>query len=189
LRRGTNVQKTPRCGFSKSKSGFTYIEMMVALIILSLVGVLVWQGISASGKLLDKISVSSSTTMRLMQTEESVRELVGKIRIPFWINAMELEEGEGEIAVPFYEGRGENLLIIKYEDGSLIIGNRGTDEEQMHGVKSFGPFSNAEIGVARSEEGELFGITVVLYPVKSPLKPLYITARFGSNPIWAEDLS
>lgn len=182
------MRKTPRCGFSKSDKGFTYIEMMVALIILSLAGVLVWQGISAAGKLLDKISARSSETMRLMQTEETVRELVGRIKIPFWMSTMELEEEEGEIAIPFYEGRSDNLLVIKYEDSSLIIGTRGTDGEQIEGVNSFGPFSNAEIEVARGEEGELFGITVVLYTEKRPSDGVHITARFGSNPLWAKDL-
>jgi len=183
------VRKTHGCGFLRSDKGFTYIEMMVALIILSLVGVLVWQGITGAGKLLDKISVHSSTTVRLMQTEEAVRGLVGNIRIPFWMSVIELEEVEGEIAIPFYEGRSDTLLEIKYEDSFLIIGTRETDEEQMEDVKSFGPFSNADIEVGRNQEGELFGITVVLYPVRSSLDPVHITARFGSNPFWAKDLS
>ena len=162
---------------------------MVALIILSLVGVLVWQGISGAGKLLDKISMHSSTTMRLMQTEEAVRGLVGNIRIPFWMSAIELEEVENEIAVPFYEGRSDTLLEIKYEDSFLIIGTRNTDEDQREGVKSFGPFSNADIEVWRDQGGELLGITVVLYPMRSSLDPVHITARFGSNPFWAKDFS
>jgi prepilin-type N-terminal cleavage/methylation domain-containing protein len=179
-----SVQRRKRCGFIRNENGFTYIEMMVALIIVSLVGVIIWQGIANAGKLLDKITVHSSSTVKLMQMEESMRRLIGKVRYPFWVNELEIVDRDDEITIPYYEGKSNTLLVVKYEDEHVIIGTRYRDTEQMDDVKYFGPFSDATIELARNEDEVVIGVSFIMYAVKKSSDPVKITARFGSNPCW-----
>jgi len=184
-----SVRKRERCGSPPNNGGFAYIEMMVALTIVSLVGVIIWQGMANTNTLLHKIVFHSSATVRLIQMEKSMRRFIGKVRYPFWVNDLGIEARDGEMKIPFYEGRSDTFLIVRYDEEQLIIGIRQGDTDEMNQTEYFGPFSNVKIELAENEDGEVIGVDFLMYTENRLSEPVKITARFGSNPFWVEKTS
>jgi hypothetical protein len=180
-----SVQKRKGCGSPGNRDGFAYIEMMVALIIVSLVGGIIWQGMVNTDTLLHKIVFHSSTTVRLMQMEKSIRRFIGKVRYPFWVNDLGIEEGEDEIKIPFYEGESDRFLIVKYYDEQLIIEIQQGKTDELKQTEYFGPLSDVTIELAKNEDKEIIGVDFLMYTENKLSDPVKITARFGSNPFWA----
>jgi prepilin-type N-terminal cleavage/methylation domain-containing protein len=178
------VRKIKRSASSKNEQGFTFVEVMVALLIISLIGVVVWQGSVRSGRLLDRISRESLITLKLMRTESALRDAVAEIRIPFWVSEAVIEESDGELVIPFYEGSADALLVVKCEDGSIVIGTRSGGEGTMEKSATFGPFAGTAVELARDNDDRPFGIRFTLRVQDGSFEPVEITARFGSNPFW-----
>jgi prepilin-type N-terminal cleavage/methylation domain-containing protein len=178
------VRRTKRSASSKNEQGFTFIEVMVALLIVSLIVVVAWQGSSRSGNLLDRISRDSLTVLKLMRAESALRDAVAEIRIPFWVSEAVIEEGEGELAIPFYGGSADTLLVVKCEDGHIVIGTKSSGEGTTEKIVSFGPFAGASVDLARSDDDRPFGVRCTILVADGSFEHVEITARFGSNPFW-----
>jgi len=64
--------------------GFTYIEVITAIIILSLSGFIVWSGISLAGKALESTINSIRTNNEISVLEYDFRQAVNSIQVQYW---------------------------------------------------------------------------------------------------------
>ena len=172
-----------RFGFLKNEDGFTFIEIMIALIITSLLGIVIWQGLARGSSLIEKISMSSSETVKVLQMEESIRTVTSKVIIPFWEDAIKIEEEDDKLSIPYFEAERDKFLSIKIEDDYLLIGSSKNKEEEQN-IHLFGPFSEVDFELVYSEDDEIIGIKYMLQHTKKSFDTITIIARFGSNPFW-----
>ena len=168
---------------SKNDDGFTLLEIMVGLVILSLIGVVVWQGISHTGRLFEKISSSLFSTIRTVQMDQYIRDETAKIKAPFWIKDLRVQENGGQsLSIPYLEGDADRFLVFEYKGEYLHIGEKKQGSEGAETMLAFGPFKEVAFEMAKNEKEHEYGIKFSVYPGKS-LKVIEIVARFGSNPL------
>ena len=73
------MKKTEKPFILLSKSGYTFIELIIALVILSILGVGMWQGLVRVSRLLDRIYVVHSGISSTVVMDERIREEVSRI--------------------------------------------------------------------------------------------------------------
>jgi prepilin-type N-terminal cleavage/methylation domain-containing protein len=168
------------------KDGFTLIELMVAVAITALIGLVVWQGAVQAQRTTDMMSVHSRTTMRILQMERSLRKQTSHILMPYWIGNLEsfVDLDAGEMEIPFYEGEADSYLVVNHSDDMLLIGTRGGKTGEMSNVQQFDGISEILFDVIENDAGELLGIQYQVYVTRKNDQPVVIMAGFGSNPFW-----
>lgn len=174
--------KIKRFSLRKSEDGFTLMEAAVSLVILSLLSVVVWQGLINAGKLIGKTTDYSLNTAQTLQLDNYVRKKVSEVTPPFWSGTIDMESEPDRVRIPYYKGETETLLVITFEKDYLTLAIQKKDEEQPDEIKSFGPFSDVKIELAFDKDDTACGIGFDITPFKSSDKPIQIVTRFGSNP-------
>ena len=169
--------------FSRNDDGFTLLEMMVGLVILSLIGVVLWQGISHTGRLFEKISSGLFSTIRTVQMDQYLREETAKIKAPFWMEDLQIQENDGRsLSIPYLDGDADRYLVFEYRDDYLHVSETKQGSEGATKALVFGPFKEAAFDVMKNERDREYGIKFSVYPGRSS-NAIDIVARFGSNPL------
>lgn len=78
---------------SPSDEGFTFIEVLVAIAIISFSGFIIWSGISGTFETVLKVYHSSRISGELRQLEYLFRKNVNEMEIPYWDSSFEYEAG------------------------------------------------------------------------------------------------
>ena len=173
-----------RFSFLRNDDGFTLFEIMIALVIISVLGVVIWQGFTRGSALIEKISLNSLETINVIHIENSIRRITGEVQIPFWVAELLIEENNDMLTIPYYEGEKDRTLTVNFENNSLVFHINNTEDDNPVDVQSFGPFSEVDFSLAKNETGEIFGIKYVLKHQKKSFDTITIIAGFGSNPFW-----
>ena len=171
------MKKTEKPFILLSKSGYTFIELIIALVILSILGVGMWQGLVRVSRLLDRIYVVHSGISSTVVMDERIREEVSRIIIPFWIPGVPVTEDKDGVAIDFYNGEKGKALCFRFTDNYLIMGD---DNGKV--LCSFGPFSDVRIETHRNPQGVATGIRFIIYGDGMEKRPLTIVAGFRSCP-------
>jgi hypothetical protein len=155
---------------------------MVGLVVISLIGVVVWQGVSHTGRLFEKVSSSLFSTVRTVQMDQYLREETAKIKQPFWIKDFKVQENAGHaLSIPYLEGDADRFLVIEYKDDYLRVCEKKRGSEDIEAMQAFGPFEDVVSEIARNEEGREYGVKFSVRQ-RQTSKSVHIVARFGSNP-------
>jgi prepilin-type N-terminal cleavage/methylation domain-containing protein len=177
-----NSPKTGKSTSSKSDDGFTLLEITVGLVVISLIGVVVWQGASWTGRLFEKISSSVFSTVRTVQLDRCLRDETARVKAPFWVKEFEARENEGHtLSVPYLDGDADSYLVLEFRNDYIRVGRGKRGSEDVVTLHSFGPFEDVSCEIARSGEEREYGIKVSVRPGQTS-KSVEIVARFGSNP-------
>jgi len=101
--------------------GFTLIETLVAITLISLIGLSVFMVFSDTVTFTAKVKDLNLWNKELIQLERTLRKSVGEVQIPFWISDIHLTEGTGTMTIPYWNGDADLFLEIEIEDTVLKI--------------------------------------------------------------------
>ncbi len=187
---------------AKSEDGFTFIELMITLLITSLLIIGISKGLIGGSKVVEKAVAGSSTTITILQMDNQIRSMVSRVYFPFWYGNIDIEGNSGTIDIPFYEGKNDSFLYFSFENNYLDIGlkkvNEDSPEEKHPGenrqsgynlekVQSYGVFSRVDLKPAVNKKDEVFGLQVTVYLLNKKYPPVNVIARFGSTPIFIRE--
>ena len=162
----------------KNDSGFTYLEILVALSVLVLVVFVVFRGFSGASRLIEKTNSVSGETARVLQMNESVRKYIGKVRIPFWENDPYLEPtGIGVLVLPFLDGDSADELKLYCENEVFLM-----ESSQTGVIMSIQGFDHLEWESLSDEKGRTVGV-VLSIGADDQTAPFTISTRFGARPL------
>jgi prepilin-type N-terminal cleavage/methylation domain-containing protein len=105
----------------RSDRGFTFIEVLISLTILSLISLVVWGGLRNARTLIERISYRGSATAKVVQLDSFLRSSCLKVRPPFWLAALEVQSSEDRLSIPYYEGEPDRHLVLEVDGSYLTI--------------------------------------------------------------------
>ncbi len=192
-------QRSSRLNAPRSDRGFTFIEVLVSLTILSLISLVVWAGLRNARTLIERISYKGSATAKVVQLDTFLRSSCLKVRPPFWLTALEVQSSEDRLSIPYYEGEPDRHLVLEVDGSYLRIRSEPGEDRKTQATESstlptgngpgavslrFGPFEEITLGtvVQEDQEGRFpWGVEVRL--LTETEAPLTLTCRLGGTPL------
>jgi prepilin-type N-terminal cleavage/methylation domain-containing protein len=165
------------------EDGFTFIELIVAMTIMSIIGVSMWIGFTAAVKLVHRIPESTEMMQEFLGLDNLLREHVGRIKIPFWEPELEYYIDSSTAQFPFYEGVETKYLLVEFNESELIIktfDEEGEDEPEV--IFRSGPYAYVSFSEVEEKKIGILGLEVTLKPEHENVEEFSIFARIGGYP-------
>ncbi len=162
----------------KNEGGFTFIEILVSMVLLSVLGITIWAGLINSQGLIRKIISEASMSAKILQLDNFLRQNANKVKIPFWEGKIKTERGESSLAIPYLNAEYEDMLIFKISRDMLLIGSTKTGQ-----FNAFGPFNNIRFQLWEGDGENPLGVKLSISSGKKGNDQVIIYARFGGNPL------
>lgn len=143
----------------KNSSGFTLIETLIAITLVSLIGIPVFMIFSDTVTFTGKVKDLNHWNRELIQLERTLRKSAGEVQIPFWISDIELTEEADILGVPYWNGDVNLYLKIKIEDTLLTI---STPE----GSTVFNGYDGVEFDFLKDNGSRTIGLTIKVKKTK-----------------------
>jgi hypothetical protein len=165
----------------RAAGGFSTIEAMVALLLLSLVGLVAVEAVAGGRRASGASSARAAAAVRLLQADTALRRAVGAIRIPYWVGHVEAGAVEGGFSLPYRGGEESRSLRIVVSDGWIVLDTESDDTP----ARRLGPFAQASVEPV-FEDGQLWGAKAIVQ-VFERSEPVELRARIGSRAVPAGD--
>ena len=141
-----------------SSGGYTLMEVLVAIAILSALGFGVWMSVSGSHRLLARVSSLDRGSRHVLLLDAALRAELARIRPPFWLGAppVAVSASSACLELTCLGGEPDALLRVVFEDRFVRI-----VEESAQGrvpLGSFGPFESVTCEVVRVEGADGDGV-------------------------------
>jgi prepilin-type N-terminal cleavage/methylation domain-containing protein len=189
-----SLKKSPVFPDRNRENGFTFIEVLVSVTILSILGFAIWIGFISVINLIQTVPEATEKGQNLLNLDTYLRHSCEEILVPFWMPEYEYEEESDRVVLPYYGGKEENILSIEYKDKYItitpsIIEEDETEDESEPLPPSFkaGPYDEVRFEVISTKEEGLIGLEVSILETFEEYEGVKIFARFGSYPFWKEE--
>lgn len=181
-----------------NKDGFTFLEILVSLVLLSVLASVLVFGVFRAQNLFGLITDRAISGVKLLQLDTSVRSLAANVRIPFWMDTVEINQKETLLAIPYLDGDPTQYLIFETRSEHLYtriekrepyltephLWRRWIGEElskpSSRAERSFGPFTDIRFELAVDEESRMLGVGLYVTLLDKDDREVFILARFGS---------
>jgi hypothetical protein len=134
-----------RSSRERSEAGFTFVEVLIGLVLLSVVGVALARGVSGALGATGRISASLTQSARLARLDDSLRSLCARIRTPYWEPGQSVTATDYGIRIGWLDGEAGGEIALGFRDGVLTLGDGRTVERYLgfHGA-SFTPIEEGD---------------------------------------------
>lgn len=159
------------------ESGISTIEALVALAIISIVGMAILGGASTSFKAIGRVRDAAIDTAAVFAIDDWLRSDMEKVRIPYWAQSSQITINDTMIEFPWYEGMQEHTFRLYVSDGSLyaeIADPHNVSRRKIANVTSFK-------GELITDEGMLPTALRISYGIRD--KDYVSVLPFGSSPL------
>jgi type II secretory pathway pseudopilin PulG len=164
--------------------GFTIIEGLSALGIISLAGLITAALLASSTASITKSTELLLFTLRALRAEALIRGQVNTVAVPYWERNPEVREASGpdasSVSIPWYRGEAGAELRICREGKSLFIetpGGAGSEPERLVLLEDL---EGLDLYVRRDRRGIPLGVCL---DCSYRGKKLRILAAFSSVPL------
>jgi hypothetical protein len=182
---GTSQSKSNR-----SEEGFTFLEILVAMFLLALLGVVLWSGLRIAQGGIGTVGTVSSSTAKLLQLNRALRHYVEDVRFPFWEGDSEIQYGSESLEIPYYNAERDSRLVLTKEttgDGGrmrMTISIESDTGDEKGRLLTIGPFQSIDWSILEDDRGAPRGLRVeVVAEDGERFEPLVIVACFGGLPL------
>jgi hypothetical protein len=172
----------------KKSSGTTFIEVLVAITILSIIGIAISTGFTSSIILFTKVPQVVNNTLDLLLFENTIRKQVARVKVPFWIYDYKPEEDRRTVSFPLCDGIPYKVITFDYTDNYIEITTSSTDTEKpidpAEPVIKLGPYNDAEFEIIYDKDVGLTGLSVKATSDKDSVGEIEVYAKFEYAPFW-----
>jgi hypothetical protein len=174
------MKKRKKLPILQSSDGYSFLEITVAMVIISIIGIIAWQGIIHVTALLNRIHSVHAGVRDVIMMEAQIRSEVSMIRVPFWMPYVPVRETDGEVRIGCYEGCLTSELFFRFSEGYLEMGcDNGSDKTVL---QRYGPYEEVIIETGHRQKGEGVLISFSFYDPGSRKESLVISTGICSNP-------
>lgn len=105
------------------EAGFTLIEVLMAIAVLSIGMFLIGVGVFSSVNAISKVNKKNDNNVILLKVVSVVEKYVERVMFPFWEKPeVKTANGGKGVSINYFDGDPDKLLIIEFEDGVFRIG-------------------------------------------------------------------
>ena len=165
---------------SKKEDGFTIIEVLVAMTIMSILGITMWMGFSAAVSLIHTVPESSRLIQEIIALDSILREYISRVRVPFWLPELDYYIDTTSALFPYYEGIETKFLQIEYYDNEIYLKTfEEESDEEPETIYHTGPFTYVNFSEVSEKKLGLLGLEITLKHEHERIEEFTIFARLG----------
>jgi prepilin-type N-terminal cleavage/methylation domain-containing protein len=180
------------------EDGFTIIEVLAALTVISFCGLLMTGFVSSMIRLGDRARQELSIARDLLRLDGEIRALVSAVAIPYWERKALLEAGASGLSIPWYGGRADHALRFVRRDDAFAVEFPAGEAARFPGIikasgttESLRVHQNTTVSllitvveVLRDSQGIPYGLDIS-YQYQG--RPGHTAARFSTLPLEVEE--
>ncbi len=168
------MPRTTRFSSRGTERGSTLLEVIIAMVVLSLIGVGAWSAAAVSLRAARRTHAGILAGSRLLRLDDRIRDLAGRVLTPYWMPDPEVTLAGGTMSVSGLDGDPGKTFGLSFQDGVLTV----AEGEQS---TRWGGFKGAELSPALDKDQHIIGVRLDLQT--GPGAHTVIVARFGGTPI------
>jgi len=127
-----NLKNSPELNCHKGDKGFTFIEVIVSVVIISIISFSLWLGFNTSIRLLFVIPEVTEKSNKLLTLNNIFQNGLERITIPFWISEYdevpEYELEEDRAVLPYFDGIMKRFLVLEFVEQYFTINTYFLDD-------------------------------------------------------------
>ena len=158
----------------RNERGSTILEVVAALAVLSALGIGAWHAAGVSLRLAARLKATIAADARMLQLDDGLRGLAGRVLLPYWAPDGIVRVAEGELSVPWLDGDSSKCMSLEFQEGVLVLGDGET-------CMRYRDFQRVDFSPAVDDEHHQYGVSV--QGENADGRRFRITARFGSTPL------
>ncbi len=126
------MQKT-QCNL-KTSYAFSYIEVIVSLLIISFIAGLLYFSYSICVKSLYSSKESINNSIEHLEADEYLRESIQSVLVPFWQDTVEYSFTENEITISWNNGEISKSLKMKHNVKIIEVNPVYSEQDRIKGL-------------------------------------------------------
>jgi prepilin-type N-terminal cleavage/methylation domain-containing protein len=160
-----------------AQSGFTLMETLIALGVVSLVMIILSLALSSSAGAMQKARDNALFGIQLLRADSLIRNRIGAVAVPYW-ETPAMETGESSVTIPWHRGEREGYVRLRAGEGALVM--ETGDKEGNESIALLSGLEGIELSILRNEEGVPYGVGV---SCSRGQKSYHILSAFASIPL------
>jgi prepilin-type N-terminal cleavage/methylation domain-containing protein len=168
------MRRIARSPSRPGEEGFTLLEVLVGMVVLSLLGIGAWSAVTVALRSVERFRDSARAGFRVLQLDDRLRACADRVRPPWWSGEPELQAEGYAWRISCLDGDPGRMLAISWQDGVLAI----DDGER---IARYRGFTDVSLSAVRDGTGAAFGVELSLEA--EHLGRLRIVARYGGRAV------
>jgi prepilin-type N-terminal cleavage/methylation domain-containing protein len=145
---------------NNSEDGFTLLETLAAMGIISIVLTSLAMTLPSSSAALEKSKKNLLFGVKFLRADTIIRKRVGAIAIPYWEHPI-LDTDSSSLTIPWYQGKQNVNLRLIAEGKTLLLETEGALEDEK--ITLIDGLDGSEISILRDDQKIPYGIGIVLF--------------------------
>lgn len=168
------MRRIARLPSRAGEEGFTLLEVLVGMVVLSLLGIGVWTAVTVAYRSVERFRESVRAGVQVLQLDDRFREGAARVRPPWWSGEPDIQ-AEGHMwRISCLDGDPGKTLTLSWQDGVLSI-----DDGKR--VARYRGFTDADLSPALDDAGIPFGALLSLEG--EHFGRITIVARYGGRAV------
>ncbi len=156
------------------EEGFTLLEVLVGMVVLSLLGIGVWTAVTVAWRSVERFRESVRAGSQVLQLDDRFRACADRVRPPWWGGEPELQAEGHTWRIACLDGDPGKTLTLSWQEGVLAIDD-GESIARYRGI------TDVDLAPARDGSGMPYGAELSLEA--EHLGRFTIVARYGGRAV------
>lgn len=157
-----------------SEDGFTFVEVLVGLLIVSILGTAVATGLSGALRVVDRIQARLLESARLLRLDDGVRDLAERVRVPYFSSGHDATSTEYGLSIAWIDGDPDRTASVEFRDGTIFVSDGGTAQQ-------YPGFAGARATLVEDPDRGVYVLRLDV--ILADAQEITIIARLGSSPL------
>jgi prepilin-type N-terminal cleavage/methylation domain-containing protein len=163
-----------------SQGGFTLMETLVAMTVVSLIMIILSLALSSSAGAMEGAKNRALFGIGLLRTDSLIRDRIGAVAVPYWERAEAKIDGSSAM-IPWYRGEREGYVRIAVEEGTLVM--ETWDKQKKERITLLSDLDGADFSLLRNGENDTYGVGVACLRGQNSY---HILSAFSTFPLTGE---